>query len=63
MITRDAAENYGTMYYIKVKTNIPEIEYPWIFVKVWKPQIISTASPIKFHKLKKLKEDFALVTF
>lgn len=61
MITRDAAENYGTMFYIKVKTSLPD--WPWIFVKVWSPQIVSGVSPIKFNKLKKLKQDFELVTF
>jgi len=51
----------GTMYYIKVRTTLTE--WPWIFVKIYEPPLVTTASPVGFRGMKKMKDDFKLITF
>ena len=66
MITRDLrsrgdGENDGKMYYIKCKTEIKD--WPWIFVKVYEPPLVTGVSRVEFRGMKKMKEDYKLVTF
>ena len=67
MITREylPAKNQigGTIYYVKVQTSNPE--WPWLFVKLYEPPVI-TGVPgfrVRFRGLKKMKEEYQLVTF
>jgi len=66
MITRDVKsgiqDSGGTMYYIKCKVTGLD-KWPWIFVKIYEPALVSIASPVSFRGLKKMKEEFKLVTF
>ena len=62
MITRDVMTgDKGTMYYVKVKTVLKD--WPWVFVKIFEPPIITDASPVTFKGMKKMVQDFELVTF
>ena len=67
MITRsvdnsvDPSANGGTMYYVKVRTDLED--WPWLFVKIFEPPQVTDVSPVAFKGLKKMKDDFALVTF
>ena len=51
----------GMIYYVKCSTTNPE--WPWIFVKIYEPPTITSVSPVKFRGLKKMKEEYKLVTF
>uniref|UniRef100_A0A7S4N0A4 Cystatin domain-containing protein n=1 Tax=Odontella aurita TaxID=265563 RepID=A0A7S4N0A4_9STRA len=51
----------GIMYYVKVQTTLAE--WPWIFVKIYEPPLVTTASPVGFRGMKKMKDDFKLITF
>jgi len=53
--------NGGTMYYIKTKTE--NKDWPWIFLKLYEPPCITCVSLVKFRGLKKMKQEYALVTF
>lgn len=67
MITRnmrgkgDDGNNDGKMYYIKVRTDIKE--WPWIFVKIYEPPLVTDVSKVAFRSMKKMKEEYKLVTF
>ena len=66
MITRilkqnDNPKNDGTMYYIKCKTDLSD--WPWIFVKIYEPPMVTTASHVQFRSMKKMAEEYKLVTF
>jgi hypothetical protein len=62
MITRQVFNgDDGTMYYVKVQTSLSD--WPWIFVKIWEPPLITDVSPVQFKEMKKMKEDYKLVTF
>lgn len=62
MITRQVnGGDDGTTYYIKVKTELPQ--WPWIFVKIWEPPSVTDVSSIQFKGMKKMKEEYKLVTF
>mmetsp|Transcript_25278 Transcript_25278/g.42930 ORF Transcript_25278/g.42930 Transcript_25278/m.42930 type:complete len:134 (-) Transcript_25278:293-694(-) len=54
-------ENDGKMYYIKCKTEVAE--WPWIFVKVYEPPLVTDVSRVGFRAMKKMKEEYKLVTF
>eukprot|EP00585_Thalassiosira_rotula_P001883 CAMPEP_0196140176 /NCGR_PEP_ID=MMETSP0910-20130528/7177_1 /TAXON_ID=49265 /ORGANISM="Thalassiosira rotula, Strain GSO102" /LENGTH=126 /DNA_ID=CAMNT_0041400999 /DNA_START=113 /DNA_END=493 /DNA_ORIENTATION=+ len=58
--SKGAGEN-GTMYYIKVKT--PVEKWPWIFVKVHEPPLVTGVSRVKFEAMKKMDQEYKLVTF
>ena len=66
MIKRDVKsgiqDNGGTMYYIKCKVTGLD-EWPWVFVKIYEPELVTVATPVAFRGLKKMKEEFKLVTF
>mmetsp|Transcript_26164 Transcript_26164/g.39601 ORF Transcript_26164/g.39601 Transcript_26164/m.39601 type:complete len:140 (-) Transcript_26164:219-638(-) len=51
----------ASLYFIKVKTS--NKEWPWIFVKLYEPPVISSVSPVRVRGLKKMKEEYELVTF
>jgi len=54
----------GKMYYVKVKTSPGECkEWPWLFVKLYEPPIVTSVSRVEFKGLKKMKEEYKLVTF
>ena len=55
-------DNGGTMYYIKCKVTGLD-KWPWIFVKIYEPELVTLATPVAFRGLKKMKEEFKLVTF
>mmetsp|Transcript_3708 Transcript_3708/g.8045 ORF Transcript_3708/g.8045 Transcript_3708/m.8045 type:complete len:126 (+) Transcript_3708:203-580(+) len=62
MITRAVSKlNDGTMYYVKAQTGLDE--WPWIFVKIYEPPEVTDVSPVTFKDIKKMKDDFKLVTF
>lgn len=69
MIIREMDESAGDhaggkMYYIKVKTSPGEIkEWPWLFVKLYEPLLITDVSRVDFKGLKKMKEDYKLAMF
>lgn len=53
----------GTIYYIKCTTDHPE--WPFIFVKLYEPPVI-TGVPgfrVRFRQLKKMDREYKLVTF
>lgn len=54
-------ENDGHMYYIKCKTDVAE--WPWIFVKLYEPPLVTDVSRVEFKAMKKMKEEYKLVTF
>ena len=54
-------ENDGKMYYIKCKTDLSE--WPWVFVKIYEPPLVTTVSRVEFRAMKKMKEEYKLVTF
>lgn len=51
----------GMMYYVKVITQVKD--WPWIFVKIYEPPLATGVSRVQFKGMKKMKEDFKLVTF
>ena len=67
MITRSVsgssggAGGGGTMYYVKIRTHVAE--WPWVFVKIHEPPVITTVSNVEFVAMKKMKEEYKLVTF
>jgi hypothetical protein len=62
MITRQVSNgDDGTMYYIKAKTGLAD--WPWIFVKIWSPPTITGVSPAQFKRMKKMDQEYKLVTF
>ena len=65
MITRDGGvDPKGTMYYVKVKTSPGECkEWSWLFVKIYEPNLVTDVSRVEFKGLKKMKEEYKLVTF
>ena len=53
----------GTIYYVKVQTE--NKDWPWIFVKIYEPPII-TGVPgfrVRFMQMKKMDQEYKLVTF
>lgn len=68
MITRDFITTNGNdiggrIYYVKAKTENPE--WPWIFVKIYEPPLI-TGVPgfrVRFRQMKKMDREYELVTF
>jgi len=54
-------ENDGKMYYIKCKTEVTA--WPWIFVKIYEPPLVTDVSRVEFRAMKKMKEEYKLVTF
>ena len=60
-IGTEEKKNDGTMYYIKVRTDVRD--WPWVFVKVFSPPQITGVSRVSFEGMKKMKEDYKLVTF
>uniref|UniRef100_A0A7S0FRE4 Uncharacterized protein n=1 Tax=Minutocellus polymorphus TaxID=265543 RepID=A0A7S0FRE4_9STRA len=66
MIKRDVKsviqDGGGTLYYIKCNVSGLD-EWPWIFIKIYEPALVTVATPVSFRGLKKLKEEFKLVTF
>lgn len=66
MIKRDVKsgiqDNGGTMYYIKCKITGLD-KWPWVFVKIYEPELVTVATPVAFRGLKKMKEEYKLVTF
>ncbi|KAL9187124.1 hypothetical protein ACHAXT_010844 [Thalassiosira profunda] len=66
MITRSVrgsgnGENDGIMYYVKVKTHVAK--WPWAFVKIHEPPAVTSVSNVQFWGMKKMKEEYKLVTF
>ena len=67
MITRSVdgrgggAGEDGTMYYVKVQTHLED--WPWIFVKIHEPPLVTGVSRVQFKGMKKMKEEYKLVTF
>lgn len=53
--------NDGKMYYIKCKTEVAE--WPWIFVKLYEPALVTDVARVQFRAMKKMKEEYKLVTF
>mmetsp|Transcript_8036 Transcript_8036/g.17433 ORF Transcript_8036/g.17433 Transcript_8036/m.17433 type:complete len:139 (+) Transcript_8036:97-513(+) len=51
----------GTMYYIKCTA--PVKEWPWIFVKIHEPPTVTTVSQVQFEGMKKMDQEYKLVTF
>ena len=64
MITRDFTNgNGGRIYYVKAKTENPE--WPWVFVKIYEPPLI-TGVPgfrVRFRQMKKMDQEYKLVVF
>mmetsp|Transcript_4655 Transcript_4655/g.7193 ORF Transcript_4655/g.7193 Transcript_4655/m.7193 type:complete len:134 (-) Transcript_4655:104-505(-) len=58
---RGGGENDGKMYYIKCKTEVAE--WPWIFVKLYEPALVTNLARVEFRAMKKMKEEYKLVTF
>mmetsp|Transcript_27859 Transcript_27859/g.39871 ORF Transcript_27859/g.39871 Transcript_27859/m.39871 type:complete len:134 (+) Transcript_27859:86-487(+) len=58
---RGEGENDGKMYYIKCKTDVAE--WPWIFVKLYEPPLVTGVARVEFRAMKKMKEEYKLVTF
>mmetsp|Transcript_8744 Transcript_8744/g.18746 ORF Transcript_8744/g.18746 Transcript_8744/m.18746 type:complete len:141 (+) Transcript_8744:245-667(+) len=51
----------GKMYYIKARTDVGD--WPWIFVKIHEPPTATGAMGVHFVSMKKMKEEYKLVTF
>merc|ERR1719384_2999747 len=51
----------GTIYYIKVKTS--NENWPWIFVKIYEPPLVTNVFKVKFRNMRRMKNEFELVTF
>ncbi|KAL7546947.1 hypothetical protein ACHAWF_010270 [Thalassiosira exigua] len=60
-VYNEQRKNDGIMYYIKVKTDVEA--WPWVFVKLFEPPLITGVSRVTFREMKKMKEDYKLVTF
>mmetsp|Transcript_42733 Transcript_42733/g.48560 ORF Transcript_42733/g.48560 Transcript_42733/m.48560 type:complete len:168 (+) Transcript_42733:53-556(+) len=61
-ITRTlSSSSSASIYFIKVKTS--STEWPWIFVKIYEPPVINTVSKVILRDMKKMKEEFGLITF
>eukprot|EP00578_Thalassiosira_sp_NH16_P016571 CAMPEP_0181110468 /NCGR_PEP_ID=MMETSP1071-20121207/18735_1 /TAXON_ID=35127 /ORGANISM="Thalassiosira sp., Strain NH16" /LENGTH=150 /DNA_ID=CAMNT_0023194251 /DNA_START=125 /DNA_END=577 /DNA_ORIENTATION=+ len=59
-------KNDGVMYYIKLRTDVKE--WPWVFVKIFEPPLtegvaVTAWSRATFEGMKKMNEDYKLVTF
>lgn len=61
MITRQVSNDQGTMYYIKAQVSC--VKWPWIFVKIYEPPTVTDVSPAVFKGMKKMDQDYKLVTF
>eukprot|EP01083_Nonionella_stella_P246875 856617_1 len=59
--SNDESKKNGMMYYVKVRTEVKE--WPWLFVKIYDPPLVTTVSRVQFKGMKKMKEDYKLVTF
>lgn len=63
IVTDKKNEIGGTIHYIKCETDHPE--WPFIFVKLYEPPLI-TGVPgfrVRFRQLKKMDREYGLVTF
>mmetsp|Transcript_22105 Transcript_22105/g.33410 ORF Transcript_22105/g.33410 Transcript_22105/m.33410 type:complete len:133 (+) Transcript_22105:34-432(+) len=52
--------NPGTMYFIKVKTE--NKQYPWIFVKIYEPPVVTNVFKVKLRKMTKMDREYDLVS-
>mmetsp|Transcript_42734 Transcript_42734/g.48561 ORF Transcript_42734/g.48561 Transcript_42734/m.48561 type:complete len:158 (+) Transcript_42734:174-647(+) len=59
--TNSSPNSPAFIYYIKVKMS--STEWPWIFVKIYEPPVINTVSKVVLRDLKKMKEEYGLITF
>mmetsp|Transcript_14618 Transcript_14618/g.23731 ORF Transcript_14618/g.23731 Transcript_14618/m.23731 type:complete len:123 (-) Transcript_14618:209-577(-) len=64
MITRAciSGDDGGTMFYVKCRTNLDD-NWPWIFVKLYEPPVVTDVSPVQFKEMKKMDQEYKLVTF
>eukprot|EP00547_Thalassionema_nitzschioides_P005012 CAMPEP_0194206218 /NCGR_PEP_ID=MMETSP0156-20130528/5304_1 /TAXON_ID=33649 /ORGANISM="Thalassionema nitzschioides, Strain L26-B" /LENGTH=125 /DNA_ID=CAMNT_0038932681 /DNA_START=30 /DNA_END=407 /DNA_ORIENTATION=- len=51
----------GRIYFIKVKTS--NKKWPWIFVKIYEPPLVTNVFKVKFRDMKKMDQEYALISW
>lgn len=61
MITQTVGNDQGMLYFVKVQTL--NQKWPWLFLKIYEPPLITDVSKVTLKGFKKMKEEYNLITF